>query len=511
MNRHRTIVLGSGLRVVGLILNIAAAFFVMPFVVHSLGDRLYGYWALVGALVGYYGLLDLGIVSAVQFQVASALGKQDLNLANRSISTAFFTFSALGSVALLLTVLLAVMAKFFFHSSDDIWLFRKVLLIMGIGFAVGFPGRVFVGAISAHLRWDLIAACDIGFLVARTLVIVAGIKFGGGLVFLAAVNVAADAFSIGSQILILHRIQHGLQISRKLASRSILKQLMSYGGWASIIKIADQLRFYVDGWVVGIFVGISSVTHYAIASRLSLSFMGLIIAVLGILSPWFSLMLGNKDYAGIRRVFSFGTKISASLSTIIAACLLLYGYPFIASWMGIGYIDAFWPLIILVIAVYSDVSQVPLVSYLYGVSKHGFLAKITLGEGLINFGLSIYLARRYGMTGVAIGTLIPMLIAKLCILPVYACRQLNLPLAEYYLRILAKPALFSASVVFFPWILVFRHFVTTNILSVVTLIIAQGILAVSTMFFVLLTSAERSQALSQLFSAGKARPLAMSN
>jgi O-antigen/teichoic acid export membrane protein len=34
--------------------------------VHNLGDRMYGLWALAGAFIGCYGLLDLGLSSAVQ-------------------------------------------------------------------------------------------------------------------------------------------------------------------------------------------------------------------------------------------------------------------------------------------------------------------------------------------------------------------------------------------------------------------------------------------------------------
>jgi len=507
MDRHRTIVLGSALRVAGLVLNTASVFFVMPFVVHSLGDRLYGYWALVGALVGYYELLDLGIVSAVQFQVAAALGKNDLKLASRSISTAFIAFSSLGCVAFFITIILATLTQFVFHTADDIWLFRKVLLILGIGFAIGFPSRVFLAAISAHLRWDLLAAVDISILILRTFLIVIGIKFGGGLILLASVAVFTGFLSTAAQILILYRIHDGLQISLKLGSRALLRELIQYGGWASVIKIADQLRFYVDGWVVGAFVGVAAVTHYAIGSRLSLSFMSLIIAVVGILSPWFSLLVGKEDYVAIRRVFNFATKISASLSTIIAGCLLLYGYPFILNWMGARYTDGFWPFAILVIAVYSDVSQQPLVSYLYGVSKHSFLAKITLAEGVINLALSIFLGRRYGMIGVALGTLIPMLIAKLLIHPAYACRQLKLPLRDYYLKTLGKAALLSALGVVIPWLIVFRFFPTTSIYSVVALIMAQSLVAVAIASFTVLTPAERSSVLDKLPLGRKTQPL----
>jgi O-antigen/teichoic acid export membrane protein len=42
-----------------------ANFFVAPFIVHSLGDSGYGAWVLLGSLVGYLGLLDLGVRGAV--------------------------------------------------------------------------------------------------------------------------------------------------------------------------------------------------------------------------------------------------------------------------------------------------------------------------------------------------------------------------------------------------------------------------------------------------------------
>ena len=56
----------------------------MPFLVHGLGDRMYGYWALVGAVLGYYGILDLGISPAVSFQLAKAIGEGDSESPNRA-------------------------------------------------------------------------------------------------------------------------------------------------------------------------------------------------------------------------------------------------------------------------------------------------------------------------------------------------------------------------------------------------------------------------------------------
>src|SRR5579864_2748899 len=123
-----------------MVRTVVVGFLLMPFLVHHLGDRTYGYWALVGAILGYYGVLDFGIVTAVEWHVAKAIGEKDPTTANRAISTAFYTFAALGAVILLITIILAGMAHIFVAAPSDAALFQKVVLITGIGFATGFPG-----------------------------------------------------------------------------------------------------------------------------------------------------------------------------------------------------------------------------------------------------------------------------------------------------------------------------------------------------------------------------------
>jgi O-antigen/teichoic acid export membrane protein len=425
----------------------------MPFVVHHLGDRTYGYWVLIATILGYYGVLDLGIVTAVQFQVAKALGDGDKESANRTISTATCTFAVVGIFILLLTLVVALMARSFIANVSDLRIFRIVLIVMGVDCAVGFPGRAFIGALSAHLRFDLISAAAIATLALRAAFVFAVIGHGAGIVGLAFVNLITDSVGFVLTYFLLQRVHRGLRVSLGLAEMSGVKELFHYSKYALIVQVSDQVRFSADGWVVGFFVGVVAVTHYGIATRLSQSFLALMIAIVGILAPWFSQLLGSSDFAGIRRIFILGTKVSASAATLIACSLIIYGKVFIAKWMGANYIDAFWPLAILVAAIFCDVSQLPSVSYMYGVSRHKFLAAITLSEAVVNFALSIYLARRYGMIGVALGSLVPMAIAKLLIQPAYVCGQIEIPLGTYYFKMLGRaifpPALCALAIWYF--------------------------------------------------------------
>jgi O-antigen/teichoic acid export membrane protein len=497
----RKLIHGSGLRVAGLVANTLIGFLLMPFLVHHLGDRNYGFWSLAGAILGYYGILDFGIVSAVQFYVAKALGEKDVDYANRAISTSFFTFAAIGSLLLIVTIILASLAHFFVKDASQVTVFRLVLLIMGVGFALGFPGRAFMGAMCAHMRWDVVSQFGLAALLLRAGLIFVAITKGGGLISLAAITVSTDVLVYLGYYLVLRKIQRPFILSPSLASVATFRQIIGYSAFTFVVRVSDQLRFYVDGFVVGAFVALGAVTHYAIASRLAITFMDLMIAILGLLSPWFSHLLGSNDRQQIKRVFLFGTKVSVFIATIVASLLAIYGRPFIRAWMGSDYLDAFWPLLLLTSAIFMDVSQLPSVSYLYGVYRHKFLAYATLVEGIANSVLSIYLARRYGIMGVAMGTAIPMIIMKLFVQPAYVCRHVGLNLQEYYVGILGRTSVFTCLSVIVPAFFLFNAVSQPGLLMIAALVTTQVLIATTAGYFTVFGKEERQAILSSLFQA----------
>ncbi len=475
-----------------MVLTIVTGFLLMPFLVHHLGDRTYGYWALVGAILGYYGVLDFGIVTAVEWHVAKAIGEKDATTANRALSTSFFVFAGLGSVILLATIVLAALAHLFISIPSDAALFRKVILITGLCFAIGFPGRAFLGALSAHLRWDLISITNQSALLLRTGLIVAVIKAGWGLVALASVSVLTDILVFLSFYVALRRIQDQFELSFALASIRTLKGLLPYSFFTFIIKMNDQLRLYIDPVVVTAFVGVGAVTHYAIGQRLSLAFRDSMIALLGMLAPWFGRLFGSKDYGAIKKVLEFGTRVSVSVATAITCLLLLYGRQFIENWMGKSYLDAYWVLFFLVSAAFFEVSQFPSMSYLYGVSRHRFLAYITLVEAGLNVALSLYLVRIIGIAGVALGTTIPCLAIRLFVQPVYVCRHVGISVRHYYIALFGRAFVATSVGVLLPWVLVFRWISHPKMPLLLAIITCQCLIAILAAYALALGKDERA-------------------
>jgi len=121
--------------------------------------------------------------------------------------------------------------------------------------------------------------------------------------------------------------------------------------------------------------------------------------------------------------------------------LIGWGKPVIARWMGTAYQDAYWPLVVLSFAVLLDVCQKPSIDLLYATYKHRFYTYLNWGEGLLNLGFSLALARPLGILGVALGTLIGAVVIRLIAQPWWVCKVCGFRYLDYMRFVLRNLAM----------------------------------------------------------------------
>jgi O-antigen/teichoic acid export membrane protein len=429
--------LGSALRVFSLVATALVSLMIMPFVVHSLGDRMYGVWALAATLVGYYGLLDLGLSSAVSRYLAAALGAGDQEQCNRVYNTSLRIFTALGVVVLLVGCVSAAASPLFSKSPEDAAMFWRLIVLVSATLALSFPIKVFVGILEAHLRYDQTTSIEIINLALRNGLVLIVLLMGFKVVAMAWVLMLATIPISLAYIYYAYKDLPFLRVDWKNWEWQTVRVLLSYSIFALITRLADVLRFQVDAIVVASFVGLAAVTHYRIASALTGYYISFMMAVIGVVSTLFSRQEGSKDLNSLRKTFFFASKISVCVSSFVGFGLIIWGKPFITRWMGPQYLDAYPCLVILVLGCAVALWQTPSSSLLFGISKHKVLALFTSAEALANLVLSLLLVRRFGMFGVAFGTFLPMILVKLFVQPFYVCHVLSVPYSQYF-RPMAK-------------------------------------------------------------------------
>jgi len=427
----RKLLSGSVLQVISLFASALASFFLMPFIVHHLGDRLYGFWALAATTIGYYSLLDFGLSVAVSQFISVAIGRSETSECRAIFNTALRIQSLIGVVALLATGAIAFATPLLCHNPADVPVFWRVIVVLGVNAAITFPTKVYAGVLEAEFRFDIQSSLAILGVVLRTGLVFWAVWAGGGLLSLAWMTLLATLPITALQIWFARREAPWARIGSGGFELTRVKNFFSYSIYTFLTLLADVVRFQIDTILIAAFIGLEAVTHYRIAGLLAQYYIQIIAGSLGMLRPVFSRLHGAADSKRLEKTFFFGTKISLCTSIFLGLALIGWGKPFITRWMGVRYDDAYLPLVALSLAVFLDLCQKPSIDLLYATFKHRFYTYMNWAEGLLNLMFSLILVRPLGILGVAMGTLIGAFVIRIVVQPWWVCKATRTSYAVY--------------------------------------------------------------------------------
>src|SRR5712691_3138344 len=95
--------------------NILVGILLSPFILHHLGDEAFGLWVLIFSITGYYGIFDFGIRSSLIRYVSKFQATSDKDELARLINTSLFTYSCLGLMLMVPTILGSFYVDRLFH------------------------------------------------------------------------------------------------------------------------------------------------------------------------------------------------------------------------------------------------------------------------------------------------------------------------------------------------------------------------------------------------------------
>jgi len=476
---------------IGLASQIAVSFIITPVLVRSLGERAYGMWILVMALIGYYTVFDFGISSSVGRFVSRAAGRKDDAEINGIVNTSLGLYLIVGAACLLLSGVLGFGARWFVKDPREIEAVRGCILIIGSLVSFGFPIRVFQGVLKALLRYDLSVIAGLAKLAFVNLAIWFLLR-DRGILFLAGITAAGGVIESALLVIFAFQAAPALRLSVSGYRKTSIREIMGYSWRSFVVTIMQQIRFKIDSLVVAGLLAVNLVTHYSIGTRFMEYFVEIVGNVAGgQLMSVFSQYEGRGDQELIRERFVSATRVSAILSVFVGTSLAFYGRAFIERWMGPHFHDSYLVLVILVGPFTLALSQSPTIGLLYGISKHHYISWTTCASAAVNLVLSLVLAKVWGMYGVAVGTAVELLLSHLFVYPVLVCRAIGLPLARYYFRALAVPIFVSLAALAL-WFSAVSALLRPDYLRIGILGIAQVIVFAPVVFFVVMNAGERA-------------------
>lgn len=424
--------------------TIIVGFFMQPFLVHHLGDSLYGVWVLIGSLAGYLGLLDFGLTPATVKYVAEHRARNDQDAINRLVSGGMLVFSALGCVVLVATVVLAFCFNAIFHTQLSNSTATIIVFIAGIDLAITFPASVFVGVLRGYQRYDVDAAVTAFTILARSALLVVFIGRGyNGIWALALLTLVFDMVRLGYIIYCVYGINPEIRIARAHLDQGEMRRLLSFSSFFFLIMVGNQINFLTDSIVIGsmlpVTIAMAAVTTYNIANRLVSYLRDLVVEMSGVLMPAFSGLFAGNDHAKVQELHILNTKYTLLISLPLASVFFVLGDVFINVWMGPHYAQSAQLLYILTVAIIAHLAVNPTNGALIGMGKHKIVAKFSIAQALTNLVVSILLVKQYQLIGVALGTAVSMIVFALISLPVYFRHHLQMSLGTYLRRAMLLP------------------------------------------------------------------------
>lgn len=436
MSIATTLLKGAVTRVSQTFVSICVAFFMMPFLIGELGDHWYGVWTVVGSLAAAYHLFDMGMASAVTRYVSKAFGAGEDEQANQVINTALLIYTCIAMVIIVVSLCASFATGWLFDIEQDRELVQLVVLIIGLSIAFEFPFNALAGVASAKLKFHQVAGVRILITILSAWLNWHFVSSGHGILAMAIITFSTARLSNLLYFLICKRAFSGLRFSKKYVDQAMSKDLFGYSLWSFVIAIAYQMRNNVDNFVIAGFLSAASVTPYAIGLRLVDYLAQFLSQATNMFIPIFTAYHAKEDTKELNSKLLFITRLNLVLALIAGGGLTIFGDAFITRWIGPDYDIAYWVMVILLTGRMIGFANHPLNSALYAINKHKIIAKLDVIEVALNLALSLILVQFYGLIGVALGTMIPLLLLRLCFLPAFACKALNMPIQDYYLCML---------------------------------------------------------------------------
>lgn len=433
-----------------IIVTVAIAFFVSPFIVTTLGKELYGIWVLVVSITGYFSVLDFGISTAIVRYISSSTAQNDHEKACAVYSTSLAIFSCISLTILLFSLVLGYFFQDFFklYSIPRTYLYA-VFMVSALDLACSLLFSVFSGSLAGMQEFKFINGSTILFNLLKSFLLIVLLKFGFGLLALAILQLLISCSKALSQYIRIRNLYRFMQFSSNAISKSSTKLIYDYSVYSFIIAIALKLLFYTDSVVIGAFINISEIVYYAIPAALIDYLEKFIWAIVAVLVPVISANEATGKNAGNTNFYIIGTRYILLVSMPIMISLYFYGQDFIRIWMGAEIGERSGAVLkLLLIGFGFSFSQLLASGILKGISKHKFLAYILAAEAVANLALSLLLSGPYGITGVAVGTLIPLVLATIAII-ILTCRLLELNIFNYIYKAYSGPLLGSVAALVF--------------------------------------------------------------
>lgn len=413
MSRKRVISNNIKYNAVSYGISFVVGLALFPFIVSHVGKEVYGAYLLVTTFVGYFGVLDFGVGTAVAKYIAEFTGKDDSEKVNKIINSSLFFYIIVGFIsAISLLILSFCFDSIFKIGPANAAIMRQLFWVASGASLFIWSGRTFDGVLYGLQRFDWLAINNIA----------ATILTGISAYFIFTNNLGMAWFLALSYFFIIARYLISYIILRcsilkinicfPYFDKKTFKMIFGFSIFVFLSNLLALLIFNFDSFVIGAFASVSAVTLYGVGYSLQNGFRAVNSLMFSPVFPASAEMEGKNEQDKQKELLFKGTKYTSMIFTPMVIITIIFAKLFINNWMGTGFAASILPAQILIsFWLFSNILQVGS-SLLMAKGYVKTIFKISALNALLNVGLSLILVKPLGILGVVLGTTVPMVLVS---------------------------------------------------------------------------------------------------
>jgi O-antigen/teichoic acid export membrane protein len=426
----------------GVAVNLFIGLILSPYIIRTLGEERYGIWALVFALLDYFWFFDLGLNTAIVNFAARFEARHEPERMNQVVNTGMAYFAVVSAVLGVAAVFLSRNVEHFFRvSAEHRDEFARLLLIVGVNWALLRVLHIFISCLDGLQRFDLTSRVWVCVLLMRSVGSVVLLKLGYGLVEMGIVSAAAQSLGYILNFLNFRHVFPELRLSRVYVKLAMMKEMAVYGIHSFLANSANLLLNQGAPVMIGYFLPPAFVGYYTLPSRLLQYAVDGVSRVGNVTRSNAAALEAAGRADSILMLGIYSNRYCFALFTPLTVFLLIYGRELIGRWINPVYalhsaplLPVLAPAIALVMAGQFNSSAI-----LFGINKHrGYARAMMLEAAGSVVGMAVVIPR-FGILGAAWVTAVLMILSRGLYTPLLVCRSLKFPWLSYMREIYLRP------------------------------------------------------------------------
>lgn len=430
--------IGALLSYVNIIANVVIGLVYTPVMLRLLGQSEFGLYSLIGSVMAYLSILDMGLGNTIVRYTAKNRATGNKRFEAELNGLFLFIYSIIGIITVIIGSILYFNIDNMFGatlSADELSKARIMMVMLIFNFAICFPLTVFAALMQAYERFIFLRVINILRVVLNPIIALPFLLIGYGSIMLVTVTTVLHIMALGMNVYYCFKYLN-IHFARGKFEKSFLYEVAGYAFFIFLNAIIDKIYWGTGQFILGMVSGTIQVAIYAIAMQFMQMYMMFSSAISSVLLPKVTMMVANG--ATSKDLTDLMIKIGRLQYIIIGYILVMFfliGKEFIYLWAGENYLSAYPMILILMVGLLIALVQNAGISILQAMNLNRYRMTAYTIVAVINIFTSVIVAKMYGGLGCAISTAAALLISTGLIMNRYYHKRIGIDIPLFWKNI----------------------------------------------------------------------------